>query len=102
MKNLIAVKPMVYATRRLVAGQRFEAKDRDAVILIGGKKAKEDREIGELPPPSSALLDKAKANAPAGDIAAMRVEYKNVAGKNAFNGWDAATLRDKLAEARKA
>jgi hypothetical protein len=38
--KLIATKKMTYATRHLVAGDPFEAKDRDARILIGIRKAK--------------------------------------------------------------
>jgi hypothetical protein len=38
--KLIAIKNMTYATRHLVAGDPFEAKDRDARILIGIRKAK--------------------------------------------------------------
>lgn len=30
------------------------------------------------------------------DIAALRKAYKDVFGKQPFNGWDAATLREKI------
>ena len=32
------------------------------------------------------------------DLKALRAEYKKVAGKAPFNGWDAETLKAKLAE----
>ena len=35
----------------------------------------------------------------ADDLAALRAEYQDVIGKKPFNGWDAATLRAKIAEA---
>ena len=33
------------------------------------------------------------------EITALRAEYQDVVGKKAFHGWDAGTLRDKIAEA---
>lgn len=33
------------------------------------------------------------------DLAALRAEYQDVLGKRPFNGWDAGTLRKKIAEA---
>lgn len=34
------------------------------------------------------------------DITFLRAEYQRVVGKRPFNGWDAATLRKKIAEAK--
>ena len=34
------------------------------------------------------------------DITSLRAEYQDVVGKKAFHGWDADTLRDKIAEAK--
>lgn len=34
------------------------------------------------------------------EITALRAEYQDVVGKKAFHGWDADTLRDKIAEAK--
>lgn len=31
-----------------------------------------------------------------GDLKALRAEYKKATGKNPFNGWNAATLREKI------
>lgn len=36
----------------------------------------------------------------ADDLAALRAEYLDVVGKRAFHGWDAATLREKIADAK--
>ena len=33
------------------------------------------------------------------EITALRAEYQDVVGKKAFHGWDAGTLREKIAEA---
>lgn len=35
-----------------------------------------------------------------GDLAALRAEYQEAVGKRAFHGWDADTLREKIAEVR--
>ena len=37
--------------------------------------------------------------APADDLTALRVEYQEAVGKKAYHGWDADTLRAKIAEA---
>jgi hypothetical protein len=42
----------------------------------------------------------ADRSAPAEDIADVRAEYKRVVGKQAYNGWDIPTLRQKMAEAK--
>ena len=34
------------------------------------------------------------------DITSLRAEYQDVVGKKAFHGWDADTLRNKIAEAK--
>lgn len=34
---------------------------------------------------------------PAEDLTALRAEYQEKVGKRPFNGWDAATLREKIA-----
>ena len=34
------------------------------------------------------------------EITALRAEYQDAVGKKAFHGWDADTLRDKIAEAK--
>lgn len=40
------------------------------------------------------------AKVPVDDIKALREEYKRVTGKKPFSGWDAAALREKIAEAK--
>ncbi|WP_422366405.1 hypothetical protein [Pelagibius sp.] len=36
------------------------------------------------------------------DLAALRAEYEEAVGKKPFNGWDADTLREKIAAAKAA
>ncbi len=43
-----------------------------------------------------------KARKPVDDMAALRKEYQEIVGKRAFNGWDAVTLKAKIAEAKDA
>ena len=38
--------------------------------------------------------------APAEGLTALRDEYERALGKRPFNGWDAATLREKIAAAK--
>jgi hypothetical protein len=83
MADLIATKSMTYNTRRLMAGDLFQAKPRDARVLTAIGKA---RLAGEAP--KAAELE---------DIAAVRAEYEQIVGKRPFNGWDVATLREKMA-----
>lgn len=40
------------------------------------------------------------ASQQADDMGELRKEYQEVVGKRAFNGWDAATLKAKIAEAK--
>lgn len=52
--KLIAIKPFSYATRRLLAGDEFEAPRRIAKALIGAKRAR-DANRGNLEAPTAAI-----------------------------------------------
>lgn len=121
MVKMTATKMLTYANRRLVPGEDFEAKThRDMKVLLATRKAKVKREEVEVPPPPPEVAQRiAEVTAPdlqpadvppsvaasgnesdgAGDIVALRAEYERVLGKRPFYGWDAATLRDKMAAA---
>lgn len=43
---------------------------------------------------------KANVEEPANEAAALRAEYEGIVGKRPFMGWDAAKLREKIAEAK--
>lgn len=87
MTYLIAVKPFVYASRRLLPGQDFITKtERDAKVLIAVGKAR-------------AKIAAADAEMP-DELTLLREEYEAVIGKKPFHGWDAETLRAKIADAR--
>ncbi|MCG5483667.1 MAG: hypothetical protein KK482_08090 [Sinorhizobium meliloti] len=94
--KLIACRHLTYGTRRLLPGELFEASDRYARVLIAVNKAKTAQ------PEAGAHERAGRASAPAHDLTALRKEYQKVAGKRPFNGWDAETLRSKIAEAKDA
>ena len=92
MVDLIASKSMTYATRRLKAEDAFGAKPRDARILVAIGKAR----YGTVDAVAADTVPAAKPD----DIKALREAYQAKTGKRAFNGWDAAVLRAKIAEAK--
>lgn len=90
-----------YGTRMLKAG---------APILVSGPLAREMIALGratlEKPTKTKPQLDHDRNGEPGGsktatgdDIAALRAEYQAKFDKRPFNGWDADTLREKIAEA---
>lgn len=80
-KTLTATRSMTYATRRLKAGDEFTASRRDADLLV---------RIGRA--------EYAAPKPPVDELAEVRREYERVVGKRAYHGWDADTLRDKIAQ----
>lgn len=90
MKLLVATKSLTYATRRFKAGDEFEAKPRDARLLIAIGKAKAVREVSKIAPPPPEVT-----------LAALRAEYELVIGRRPFMGWGADMLRAKISDARK-
>jgi len=56
---------------------------------ILGKMGYQTRELRPAPEPV----------VPVDDIVALRADYERVVGKRPFMGWDAGTLRTKIAEA---
>lgn len=80
MRDLIAVKPMTYATRRLLPNDRFTARaDAHARVLIAIGKARPAPKRDEL--------------------AEMRALYQEIVGKRPYHGWDAEELRRRIDEA---
>jgi len=101
MQRLRATKPLHYNTRRLVAGDEFEASDKDARLLIAIRKAEAVRMPTHVPPPPPAVAAKiAEVVAPPDDMGKLRAEYEAVFGKRPFLGWSGAILREKIALAR--
>ena len=91
MADLIATKALKYATRRLLPDDRFTAKnERDARILIGIGKARRAPQAPQKNEQPDEQPD---------ELAELRAEYTEKLGKRPFHGWDADTLREKIAEA---
>lgn len=106
MKSMVATGKMKYRTRRLLAGDEFEAKKRDARVLIAAKLAKPatKREPVTIAPPPAALRHKvAETQAPAEPaddaLTAAREAFRQKFGRNPFWKWDVETLQAKIAEA---
>lgn len=85
---MIATKDLTYATRRLKADDAFEASRSDARVLTALGRARLVE--GEVKKP---------APAPADERDALRAAYQTKVGKRPFMGWDADTLRAKIAAA---
>lgn len=97
-KRMIATRSMRYGTRMLSAG--------DDVVMSGPssrlfeamgyvvKQAKWPQLSHGRPGEEGGSKRRA-----GDDIAALRAAYEKKLGKRPFNGWDAATLRDKIAAA---
>jgi hypothetical protein len=98
-KQMIASQSMTYATRRLQAGDGFEASRRDAELL---------KRLGRATEAPADPLDhdrdgKKGGSTPAkksDELTALRALYQDRFGKRAFHGWDAKALTEKLAEAK--
>jgi hypothetical protein len=102
-KTMIANRPMTYGTRRLKAGDEFTAPRRDADLLnkIGRARLVE---ATDKPDPLDHDKDGKKGGSPkseaSDEMAALRSEYQSLVGKRPFHGWDAETIKAKIAEAR--
>ena len=99
--RLIATGPLTYATRRLQAGDAFDADPRHAGVLTTlGKARNADDAPPELPVARSAPSVEAPAKrtrTSAAEMDSLRAEYKRATGEDAPQGWPAARLRKHLA-----
>ncbi|QDZ10529.1 hypothetical protein [Devosia ginsengisoli] len=111
MRDLVATKSLVYATRRLQAGDYFTTRThRDAQILVAIGKAKATRTPGKIDAPPAQIIQRAKqphdangkkggSKIPDGDKDALnklRADYQTLVGKRAFAGWDAVELQRRI------
>lgn len=86
--KLVSKSKMTYGTRRLVAGDEFDATNTHGRVLLALGKA------------SVAGPANKPAKVPQHDeMTLLRAEYERVIGKRPFMGWDEPTLREKIAEA---
>lgn len=104
--KMIALKAIRYrlpkrGQDRIAKGAEFYVRTKHVKILEELKHAKvAPRDRVALPEIPQSLVDKLSKPIPRvdDDIKAMREEYQAAFGKKPFNGWDAATLRAKIAE----
>lgn len=114
MVDMIATKRLKYGTRRLTAGDPFEARhDRDARLLIGIGKARyatrdatpvDEANFAKVTITTDRIIDATSgdtisnvAPTPADERPALRAKYEAKFGKKPFGGWSADVLREKLA-----
>lgn len=117
--KMVALDRMRYGTRRLLAGDTFEAPAAEAKVWMLLKKAKEApaRPPAALAKPPAALVKKVpkKNEEPqppvvaepevaavieeADTLAATREEYQVKLGKRPYHGWDVEELRRRISEA---
>lgn len=99
--DLIAKKPMTYASRRLRVGEPFQARTvhHGRVLIAIGKAGKP---TGTKPVPAPPATPPVVDGDAAAKTGALRSEYEEVFGNRPFNGWDADTLAAKIAEKRAA
>lgn len=103
--KMVALKSIRYKMKRIAQGEEFMARDGDVRVLQAVRHATlAPREMTTLPEMPASLKGKVSKAVPTidEDIKALREEYFAVIGKKPFNGWDAAALREKIAEARAA
>lgn len=62
--ELVAIQDFSYSTRRLKAGDTFSVPEKMAKVLVGIKKAELPREVGNVPAPPKALVQKVMEAAP--------------------------------------
>jgi len=98
-KSMIATRPMTYGTRRLKAGDGFTAASRDADLLqrLGRARYVEAEPLGH---DQDGKKGGSKAPKKADDLKELRKQYQEVVGKKPFAGWDAETLKSKIAAAK--
>ena len=60
------------------------------------------RVLGKLGYQRSDMAAKTDAEKEDDELAELRSQYQEAVGKRAYHGWDASTLRDKIAEATEA
>lgn len=94
--KMCAMKAFKYATRHLTPGEVFEVKSRkDSRILRAMNRAAEYVEIEDSP-----MVAPEPEPEKVEDLAAVRAEYEATVGRRPFMGWDADTLRQKIADHR--
>lgn len=102
--RLIALKPMSYATRRLLPNDEFDAPRAHAQALIAVKKAQvAARQRGDLPPPPkkvAAVIGPSAAEKAAEDEREKLRAEAEALGIVTDGRWGVARLQDEIAAAK--
>jgi hypothetical protein len=98
-KSMIANRPLTYGTRRLKAGDGFTAASRDADLLQRLGRARY-AEADPLDHDKGGKKGGSTAPKKADGLPELRKQYQEAVGKKPFAGWDAETLKAKIAEAK--
>ncbi len=90
-RRMIVTETLRYGTRMLQAGDK---------VMLSGPKARFYEALGKVSSPDGPpQLARRVRDVPTGDITALRAAYTVKVGKKPYYGWDAATLREKIASA---
>lgn len=105
-QKIVAQRSMRYGTRMLRAGDVFEAKDRDARLLVAIGRAKPVEVViaaTVIEPPTEEERAKIRAIAPSPTLAdALRAEYRDRTGKDADGRWGVLRLTEEVSKLRNA
>ena len=88
-RQVIATRTGRYGTRMLTAGDELTLPGPAARAMIALGRAEPKREAPQAD----------KAGDGASDLVALRAQYFEKLGRRPFNGWNADTLREKIADA---
>ncbi|MCW5722146.1 MAG: hypothetical protein KIS86_13480 [Devosia sp.] len=103
MRDMIATKPLVYNSRRMLPGQHFTVKtDRHARLYAALGKARSAGLIDAPPAPVARKIATPPKSPASGNEASaldkLRADYFEVVKKKPYHGWDAAELQRRIDE----
>jgi hypothetical protein len=100
--KLIATKSLKYDTRRLQAGDEFDAKDMHARILVGARKARYAPEAAPEPPQPVVRIVQPELDEDEGAkiINRLRAEAERL-GISVDGRWGAGRLQQEIAQAKR-
>jgi hypothetical protein len=102
--KLIATKSLKYATRRMQAGDEFDATDMHARILVGARKARYAPRQEEPKPPNPVIVPEVQAppvatKAETDELDRLRALAER-RGIHVDGRWGAARLRQEIEQAK--
>ena len=98
--KLIATKSYSYATRRLKAGDEFDATDMHARILVGARKARYAPDQAKPEPPQPVVVDEKNVAVERNEIARLRAQAERL-GIAVDGRWGMARLQHEISQAKR-